>query len=483
MIEPAAFAGLPVAVFGLGRSGLVAARALAAAGAEVWAWDDDEEQRARAAQAEVPLVDLSTCAWDQLTTLVLSPGVPLTHPKPHPVVERARAAGCEVVGDVELLARTMHNPRYIGVTGTNGKSTTTALVGHILSLSGRDVEIGGNLGTPVLDLHPLGGSGAYAIEMSSYQLDLTFSITFDVATLLNVTPDHIERHGGFDNYIAVKKKIFRRQTDPRAAVVCVDDETCRGIFEELRAKGDQRLIPVAVERRVKGGVYVIDGVLYDDTDGHGTRIIDLKAIAALPGAHNWQNAAAAFAVARAEEVTAPVAAACLRSFPGLAHRMEQVAVIDGVRFVNDSKATNAAAAAKALAWYEDIFWIAGGRPKEGGITALEPCFPRLAHAFLIGEAAEAFAHTLTDQAPYTLCGDLATALAAAAAEAKAAKANENGRRAPVVLLSPACASFDQFTDFEARGDAFRALVEGLPGERAEDDDEIAGGAASAGGAR
>ena len=481
MIEPYPFSGLPVAVFGLGRSGLSAARALAAAGAEVWAWDDDEGQRDKAAQAGASLVDLYTCDWGELTTLVLSPGVPLTHPKPHPVVELARGAGCEVIGDVELLARTMLDARYIGVTGTNGKSTTTALVGHILSLAGKEVEIGGNLGTPVLDLHPLGGSGAYAIEMSSYQLDLTFSITFDVAALLNVTPDHLERHGGFDNYIAVKKKIFRRQTDPRAAVVCVDDETCRGIFEELRAQGDQRLIPVAVERRVKGGVYVIDGVLYDDTDGHGARVIELKAIAALPGAHNWQNAAAAFAVARAEQVPAPVAAACLRSFPGLAHRMEQVAVIDGVRFVNDSKATNAAAAAKALAWYEDIFWIAGGRSKEGGITPLEPCFPRLAHAFLIGEAAEAFAHTLTDQVPYTLCGDLATALAAAAAKAKAAK--EDGRRAPVVLLSPACASFDQFTDFEARGDAFRALVEGLPGERAEDDDEIAGGAASAGGAR
>ena len=475
MIEPAAFAGLPVAVFGLGRSGLVAARALAAAGAEVWAWDDDEDQRARAAQAEVPLVDLSTCAWDQLTTLVLSPGVPLTHPKPHPVVERARAAGCEVVGDVELLARTMHNPRYIGVTGTNGKSTTTALVGHILSVAGRDAEVGGNLGPPVLELHPLDHGGVYVLEMSSYQLDLTFTITFDVAVLLNVTPDHIERHGDFDNYARVKQKIFHRQTDPRAAVVCVDDETCRGILEELRAHGDQRFFEVAVGRRVKGGVYVIEGVLHDDTEGHAAPVIDLNDIATLPGAHNWQNAAAAFAAARAEGVAAAVAAACLRSFGGLAHRMEQVAVIDGVRYVNDSKATNAAAAGKALDCYRDIYWIVGGRPKEGGIGSLESRFERLAHAFPIGEAAAAFAATLGDQAPCTECGDLATAVAEAAAGAKA-----DGRAAPVVLLSPACASFDQFADFEARGDAFRALVESLPGEHAQDVEHMEPGATRAG---
>ncbi len=475
MIEPRSFAGLPVAVFGLGRSGSSAARALAAAGAEVWAWDDDEAQRAKAAQAGVPLVDLYECDWPALTTLVLSPGVPLTHPKPHPVVELARAGGCEIIGDVELLARTMLDARYIGVTGTNGKSTTTALVGHILSVAGREVEIGGNLGVPVLDLHPLDQSGTYALEMSSYQLDLTFSITFDVAALLNLTPDHIDGHGGFDNYAAVKKKIFHRQTDPRAAVVCVDDATCGGIFEELRAKGDQRLIPAAVQRRVEDGVYVIDGVLYDDTDGHAARVADLNAIATLHGAHNWQNAAAAFAVARAEQIPAPVAAACLTSFPGLAHRMEQVAVIDGVRYVNDSKATNAAAAGKALACYDDVYWIAGGRPKEGGIAALEPCFPRIAHAFLIGEAAAAFAATLAGRAPHALCGDLETAVAEAAAKAKA-----EARSAPVVLLSPACASFDQFVDFEARGDAFRALVAELPGERAEVEDAAVGRAAFSG---
>ncbi len=469
MIEPFPFAGLPVAVFGLGRSGLAAARALAAAGAEVRAWDDDESQRAKAGGEGVPLVDLYNCDWSELTTLVLSPGVPLTHPEPHPIVALAREGGCEVIGDVELLARTMRAAEYIGITGTNGKSTTTALVGYILELAGKEVEIGGNLGTPVLDLQPLDSGGRYVIEMSSYQLDLTFSLTFDVAVLLNLTPDHIDRHGDFEHYVDVKSEIFRRQTAPRTAIVCVDDDACRGVYGGLRSKGDQRLIPVALQRRVEGGVYVLDGMLYDDTEGHAATVIDLKPIATLPGAHNWQNAAAAFAVARASEVAAPVAGTCLRSFPGLAHRMEQVALVDGVRYVNDSKATNAAAASKALASYDDIYWIAGGRPKEGGISGLEPEFEHVAHAFLIGEAADGFVRTLDGEAPYTVCGDLASAVGEAAARAK-----DEGREAPVVLLSPACASFDQFADFAARGDAFRALVADLPGERADPADAFAG---------
>ena len=465
MIETFPFAGLPVAVFGLGLSGMSAARALAAADAEVWAWDDDEARRNTAADAGVPLVDLYGVDWRELTSLVLSPGVPLTHPQPHPVVKLARDAGCEIIGDIELLARTMRDASYIGVTGTNGKSTTTALVGHILLLAGRTAEVGGNLGVPVLDLEPLDSSGTYVLEMSSYQIDLTFSITFDVAALLNVTPDHIDRHGNFENYVATKKKIFHRQTTPRTAVVCVDDDTCRQVFEELAAAGDQRLIPVSAQRPEKAGVYVLDGVLHDDTEGQAAVVVDLKPIATLPGSHNWQNAAAAFAVARAAGIDAPIAGACLRSFPGLAHRMEQIALIDGVRYVNDSKATNAAAAARALACYDNVYWIAGGRPKEGGIESLAPFFPRIAHAFLVGEAAADFAGTLSHhepKIPFTLCGDLAAAVADAADHARA-----DGRPAPVVMLSPACASFDQFASFEARGDTFRTAVERLPGERQE----------------
>ena len=455
MIEVFPFAGQPVAVFGLGRSGISAAKALAAADAEVWAWDDSEDQRIAAAAAGVPLVDLYNCDWSELSTLVLSPGVPLTHPQPHAVVSLAKAAGCEVIGDIELLARTMRNARYIGVTGTNGKSTTTALIGHMLSFSGQQVEVGGNLGVPVLDLEPI-QNGVYVLELSSFQIDLIVLLTCDVAVLLNITPDHIDRHGDFDHYVAVKKNIFHRQTLPRVAVVCVDDEPCRKIYESLVEAGDQRVIPVAVGRRVEGGVYVLDGKLYDNMDGGDVALIDLTEIESLPGVHNWQNAAAAFAAARANQVDAVVASACLRGFPGLAHRQELIAEIDGISFVNDSKATNAASAARALACYDAIYWIAGGRSKAGGIADLAPYFPRIAHAFLIGEAAPAFAEALGDDVAHSQCGDLGCAL-----EQAAAMAREQGREGAVVLLSPACASFDQFTDFEARGDAFRRLVEAL----------------------
>ncbi|MFP6744035.1 MAG: UDP-N-acetylmuramoyl-L-alanine--D-glutamate ligase [Alphaproteobacteria bacterium] len=464
MIEVFPFAGLPVAVFGLGRSGLSAARALTAAGAEVWAWDDAEDSRARADAAGVPLVNLHDCDWSELTSLVLSPGVPLNHPEPHPVVRKARQAGCEVIGDIELLVRTMRDSRYIGITGTNGKSTTTALVGHILEFAGQEVAVGGNLGIPVLDLEPL-GMGTYVLELSSYQIDLTYSLTCDVAALLNITPDHIERHGDLAGYAAVKKRIFHRQTDPRVAVVCVDDEPCRRICEELEDVGDQRVVPVAVGRRLAGGVYVIDGVLHDDTEGHDAEIIDLTEVSTLPGAHNWQNAAAAYAMVRASQVPALVAAACLRTFPGLAHRLERLAVIDNVTYVNDSKATNGASAARALACHDKIYWIAGGRAKQGGIADLASQFSRVRHVFLIGEAADDFAATLGEHVPHSRCGDLETALGEAAAMARKESLTD-----AVVLLSPACASFDQFADFEARGDAFRALVAALPGERAALDD-------------
>ena len=453
MIEIFPFAGQPVAVFGLARSGISAAKALAAGGAEVWAWDDSEDQRARAAAAGVTLVDLYACDWSALSSLVLSPGVPLTHPRPHAVVTLAKAAGCEIIGDIELLARTMINARYIGVTGTNGKSTTTALIGHILSTSGQEVEVGGNLGVPVLDLEPL-QNGAYVIELSSYQIDLMMMLTCDIAVLLNITPDHLDRHGDFERYVAVKKNIFHRQTKPRTAVVCVDDGPCAKIHRELVEAGDQRVIPVAVGRRVAGGVYVLDGVLHDDMEGGDTALIDLSEIDSLPGVHNWQNAAAAYAAARANQVDARVASACLRGFPGLAHRQELVAEIDGVSFVNDSKATNGASAARALACYSRIYWIAGGRSKAGGIAELSAYFPRIAHAFLIGEAAAEFAETLGDDVAHSDCGDLASAL-----EQAAAMARDQSRPGAVVLLSPACASFDQFVDFEDRGDAFRRLVE------------------------
>jgi UDP-N-acetylmuramoylalanine--D-glutamate ligase len=460
VIDVFPFAGIPVAVMGLGRSGMASALALLASGAEVWAWDDSSERRAEAEAARIPLVDLYKQDLKAVATIVWSPGIPHTYPKPHPIAERARAAGLEIVCDVELLARSQDRSSFIGVTGTNGKSTTTALVGHILSLAGRKVATGGNLGTPALALKALGTGGIYVLEMSSYQLELAPSIAFDVGVLTNISPDHLERHGGLGGYVAAKKRIFRHQSAASTAVVGVDDAPSRAIRDELAAKAEQRLVPVSAEGAVAGGVYVRDGRLVDDVLGSKDEVADLAAISSLPGRHNWQNAAAAYAATRAAGVSPARIAASLGSFPGLAHRQELVAVIDGIRFVNDSKATNADAAAKALVCYDRIYWLAGGRAKAGGIAPLAPYFGRIAHAYLIGEAADAFAKTLAGKVPTTLARTLAAALAAASRDAR----HEGGVGA-VVLLSPACASWDQFASFEARGEAFKALVASLPGER------------------
>jgi UDP-N-acetylmuramoylalanine--D-glutamate ligase len=460
VIDLSFFAGLPVAVLGLGKSGLAAARALHASGAEVWAWDDNEDQRAKAREAEVPLVDLNQVNWQEVTSLILSPGIPQSFPQPHPIVAAAKQHNVEIIGDIELLARAQRNAQYLGITGTNGKSTTTALIGHIMNLSARRTEIGGNLGTPVLTLEPLENDGYYVLEMSSYQLELTLSITFDVAVLLNITPDHLDRHGGFEGYVKAKRLIFHRQTRPRTAVIGVDDATCRGIHADLKAADDQIVVAISGERAVPGGIFVENGVLVDDSEGKRIPCIDLKEVASLPGAHNGQNAAAAYAACKAVGVDPAVICACLRSFPGLAHRQQIVAVIDGVPYINDSKATNADAAAKALVCYDRILWIAGGRAKEGGLEGLEPYFGRVAHAFLIGEAAQDFAKVLEGTVPVSLSGTIAQAVTAA----RDAASHLPGS---VVLLSPACASFDQFPNFEKRGEAFVAAVEALPGERGE----------------
>jgi UDP-N-acetylmuramoylalanine--D-glutamate ligase len=383
---------------------------------------------------------------------VLSPGIPHSFPAPHPAVLRAGAAGAEIIGDIELLGRSQPTARYVGITGTNGKSTTTALIGHILAASGRRVEVGGNLGTAALSLAPLGEDGAYVLELSSFQLELVTTLAFDVAVLLNVTPDHLDRHGGMAGYIAAKRRIFVGQRAGATAIIGLDDPVCLEFAAALR-KTPARVVPISVTRPASGGVYVDAGWLTDATGPRELRVLDLAAAERLPGSHNWQNAAAAYAAARAVGVEPEAAAAAIRSFAGLAHRQELVATLDGVRFINDSKATNADAAEKALACYQAIYWIAGGLPKAGGITPLAPYFERLRHAYLIGAATEEFAATLGNAVPFTRCGGLSSAVGAAAAQAHA-----DGVPGAVVLLSPACASYDQFASFEARGDAFRALV-------------------------
>jgi UDP-N-acetylmuramoylalanine--D-glutamate ligase len=459
-IDVTCFNGIPVGVLGLGKSGLAAAQALRRGGAVVMAWDDNEAKRAAASTAGIPIVDLRSADLGEMPSLVLSPGIPHTYPAPHPVVARARAAGAEIIGDIELLARTQRDAAYIGITGTNGKSTTTALIGHILAHAGRKIAVGGNLGTPALALEPLGSGALYVLEMSSYQLELTFSIAFDVAVLLNITPDHLYRHGGMDGYTAAKKRIFNRQTTPRAAIIGVDDAISAAIHRDLASAGEQIVVPISAERAVSGGVYAAGGWLVDDMAGEAVPVVEMAGLARLPGTHNWQNAAAAYAAIHRIGVSREVATESLHSFPGLAHRQELIATIDGVRYVNDSKATNADAAAKALACYETIYWIAGGLAKEGGIVSLSPYHGRIRHAFLIGEAAPAFADTLGSQVPHSRSGELAAAVTAAHDLAR-----QEGRAGAVVLLSPAAASWDQFANFEARGDAFRRLVEKLPGRR------------------
>jgi UDP-N-acetylmuramoylalanine--D-glutamate ligase len=455
------FEGKRVAVFGLGRTGLTAARALQAGGAEVVLWDEKPASRDAAAAEGFALEDLQTADWSRFSALMLSPGVPLTHPEPHWTVKKAKAAGVEIVGDIELFARTVNaqpehkRPRVVAITGTNGKSTTTALIGHVCRQAGLDARVGGNIGVGVLGLDDMHGGAVYVLEVSSYQLDLTASLKPDVAVLINISPDHLDRHGGMDGYVASKRRVLLNQGKGDTAVIGVDDPWCQQICTEITAANRRTIVPISSGRAIGRGVYALQGVLYDGSGERVTEVADLLRAKSLPGRHNWQNAAAAYAACRALGIPPAEVADGLLSFPGLAHRMEKVGLIDGVAFVNDSKATNADAARQAMATYPRFHWIAGGVPKAGGIDSLADLFPRVAKAYLIGQAAEAFSRTLDGQAPYEIAGDLATATTRAFADARA----EGGEQ--IVLLSPACASFDQFPDFEARGDAFRKLVQDL----------------------
>ena len=460
MIPVTIFAGRDVAVLGLGLSGLASARALKAGGANPILWDDNGAARDEAARQGFTVSDLAAADWSRFAALVLAPGIPLTHPKPHWGVVRAKEAGVEVIGDIELFfrerARTSAPGKVVVITGTNGKSTTTALTAHLLSAAGKRVALGGNIGKAVLDLDPFAPDLTYVLELSSFQIELAPSLSPDAAALLNVTPDHLDRHGTLENYARIKSSVFAALKPQATAVIGVDDEPSRAIAASLG--GAYAVKRVAVGRSVETGVFAADGVLHEMEGGRELAKIDLAGIGALRGAHNWQNAAVAYALARSQGLSAAAIAEGLKSFSGLSHRMEQVARRGKVLFVNDSKATNADAAGKALASFTDIYWIIGGRPKEGGLAGLEPFYPRIVRAYLIGEAADAFAGQLGGQVDHVHCGTLARAVEAAAADASGSVANE-----PVVLLSPACASYDQFDNFAKRGDAFRDFVMALDG--------------------
>ncbi|ATC31238.1 UDP-N-acetylmuramoyl-L-alanine--D-glutamate ligase [Caulobacter vibrioides] len=461
MIPVRGFEDKTVAVFGLGRTGLTAARALIAGGAKVALWDEKSASREAAAAEGFPVVDLQAADWSQFAALMLSPGVPLTHPKPHWTVEKAKAAGVEILGDVELFARTVaaapahKRPKIIAITGTNGKSTTTALIGHLCAAAGRDTRVGGNIGLGVLGLEDMHGGAVYVLELSSYQLDLTSSLHPDAVVLLNISPDHLDRHGGMDGYIAAKRRIFLNQGKGDTAIIGVDDAWCQQICTEITAANRRTIWPISAGKAMGRGVYALQGVLYDATGERVVEVADILRARSLPGRHNWQNAAAAYAAARAIGISMQDAVDGLMTFPGLAHRMETVGKIGKVRFVNDSKATNADAARQAMSSYPKFYWIAGGVAKAGGIDDLKDLFPRIAKAYLIGEAAEPFSWTLAGKAECVLSGTLERAVQQAYADAAA-----SGEEA-IVLLSPACASFDQFSDFEARGEAFRAAVNGV----------------------
>jgi UDP-N-acetylmuramoylalanine--D-glutamate ligase len=461
MIPVRGFEGRTVAVFGLARTGLAAARALVAGGAKVALWDEKPAARAAAEAEGLPIVDLTTADWSQFAAIMLSPGVPLTHPEPHWTVAKAKAAGVEIVGDIELFARTVNaapehkRPKIVAITGTNGKSTTTALIGHICAQAGRDVRIGGNIGYGVLGLEDMHGGAVYVLELSSYQLDLTSSLHADVSVLLNISPDHLERHGGMEGYVAAKRRVLLNQGKGDTAVIGVDDPWGQQICTEITAANRRTIVPISASKAMGRGIYVLNGLLYDATGERAQEVADLNRARSLPGRHNWQNAAAAYAAAKGLGIEAAEAAEHLMSFPGLAHRMETVGHLGKVRFVNDSKATNADAARQAMSSYPKFFWIAGGQPKAGGIDSLGDLFGRVEKAYLVGEAAPAFAEVLKGKAPAVISGTIEAAVGQAYADASA-----SGREA-IVLLSPACASFDQFADFEERGEAFRSAVQRL----------------------
>jgi len=460
VIPVTSFAGKTVAVFGLGGSGLASCHALKAGGAEVIASDDSAAKLAEAAKAGFITADLRSVSWKNFAALVLTPGVPLTHPEPHWTVLAAKNAGIEVIGDIELFCRERrrHVPTspFVAITGTNGKSTTTALVAHLMREAGYDVQMGGNIGTAILSLEPPRMGRVHVIEMSSYQIDLTPSLDPSVGILLNVTEDHIDRHGTLAHYAEVKERLVVAVQRGGTAIVGVDDNWSAAIADHVEQAG-KHIVRVSVKRPLADGVYLDKDAIVRAAGSARTELVKIDNIGSLRGLHNAQNAACSACAALALGVSGDVLQKGLRSFPGLAHRMEQIGRKGQVLFVNDSKGTNADAAEKALSSFNNIFWIAGGKPKTGGIESLRELFPRIRKAYLIGEAADDFAATL-GSVPHEISKTLEEAVPHAARDAEA-----SGLGDAVVLLSPACASFDQFPNFEKRGDRFRDLVKTVEG--------------------
>ncbi len=464
MIPVKGHAGHRVGVLGLGRSGLSAARALTAGGADPVLWDDSPEGRARAETEGHTCTDLTRAGVvEGLALLVTSPGIPHLYPRPHPVIARALDAGVPVDNDIGLFFRSYatddwetfdQTPRVICVTGSNGKSTTTALIHHILAASGRPSQMAGNIGRGVLDLDPAQDGEVVVLELSSYQTDLARALTPDVAVFTNLSPDHLDRHGGIGGYFAAKARLFA-QGGPDRAVIGVDEPEGRFLAGQM-AQGpqDDRVIRVSSGQKLEGfgwSVFARKGYLSEWRKGKQVASIDLRGVGGLPGAHNHQNACAAYAATRSMGLGPKAIEAAFHSFSGLPHRSQLIAERGGVRYVNDSKATNVDSAARALQAFPRIRWIAGGLGKDGGIAALTPHLGSVAKAYLIGHSARDFALQLGNT-PHEISETMARAVAAAAADAEPGD---------VVLLAPAAASFDQYPDFEKRGEDFTALVRAL----------------------
>ena len=458
MISANAFRGQSIALFGLGGSGLATALSLIDGGALVSAWDDSEAAREKALAGGIPIVDLRDADWGNFKSLVLTPGVPLTHPEPHWAARMAQAANVDIIGDIEIFARERRlsapGSPLVCITGTNGKSTTTSLIAHLLRSAGRQVEMGGNIGMAVLSLAPPSLDVVHVLEISSFQMDLAPSLDPTIGILLNITPDHLDRHGTMELYAAVKERMVAGAS---MSVVGVDDAYCITIANRNEAAG-RATIRISTQSPLPRGLYADGSMIHFARGGSDQIVADISGIGTLRGTHNAQNACAAIAAVSLMGVDADAIAIGLKTYPGLPHRMEEVGQQGRVLFINDSKATNADSSDKALSSFPgSIYWILGGRPKAGGIAALEPYFERVSRAYLIGEATDEFAKTLDGKLAYERCVTLERATEAAAMDASLAV---NGN--PVVLLSPACASYDQFSNFEVRGNAFRELVLALP---------------------
>jgi UDP-N-acetylmuramoylalanine--D-glutamate ligase len=464
MIEVQGFEGRRVAVLGLGRSGMATARALMAGGAVPVLWDDSPEARGAAEAAGFATIDLTrAAAFEGMAALIVSPGIPHLYPRPNPVVVRALEAGVPVDNDIGLFFRSFATsgwdafdqpPRVVCVTGSNGKSTTTALIHHILQEAGRPTQMAGNIGRGVLDLDPPQDGEVIVLELSSYQTELARALTPDVAVFTNLSPDHLDRHGGMGGYFAAKRRLFS-EGGPDRAVIGVDEVEGRFLANQM-AEGavDDRVIRISSGQKLDDhgwAVFARKGFLAEWRKGRQVAAIDLRGIGGLPGAHNHQNACAAYAAVRALGVGPKQIEEAFQSFAGLPHRSQLVGERGGVRFVNDSKATNVDSAAKALQAFPRIRWIAGGLGKDGGIAALAPYLTSVSKAYLIGHSARDFALQLGDT-PHEICETMERAVARAAAEAEAGE---------VVLLAPAAASFDQYPNFEKRGEDFTARVQAI----------------------